>query len=175
MTAQVTARAVRGRFVRHAPHDSDPLHRPEPPPDGRWQRGELVGGLYLADEPATAWAEWYRHLAERGLPPEHAIPHDLHVWAVDVELADLSTGARLAAIGLPSPRPGRRTWASYQRVGEQLWRDGWAGVCAPSAARPEHMVICLFVGPWPPAGANPLPGATISVTAAPPPPRGMRT
>jgi hypothetical protein len=30
---------------------------------------------YLADESATAIAEWCRLLAERGLPPARAIPH----------------------------------------------------------------------------------------------------
>lgn len=120
MAAEVNARAVRGRFFRHAPHRSDPLKRPDPEPDGRWQRGDVVRGLYLADEPDTAWAEWYRSLAERGLPPDQAIPHDLHVWALDVRVADLGKGERLAVVGLQPPRPGRRTWApsprSFQRV-----------------------------------------------------------
>jgi hypothetical protein len=31
---------------------------------------------YLADESASAIAEWYRLLAERGLSPARAIPHD---------------------------------------------------------------------------------------------------
>jgi len=64
-----------------------------------------VRGLYLADSAATAIAEWYRFLAERGLPPSRAIPHDHHVWRVELELADLSTAERLAAVGLPPPRP----------------------------------------------------------------------
>ena len=35
-----------------------------PAPDGRWQRGKQVAGLYLAEDPDTVWAEWYRALAE---------------------------------------------------------------------------------------------------------------
>jgi hypothetical protein len=50
--------AVVGVFYRHLPHQGDPLWRAIPPRDGRWQRGDVVDGLYLADEPDTAWAEW---------------------------------------------------------------------------------------------------------------------
>jgi RES domain-containing protein len=83
--------AVSGEWIRHAPHRSDLLGRAIEPTDGRWQRGEVVRGLYLADDPATAVAEWYRYLAERGLPPSVAIPHDHHLWRVDASVADLST------------------------------------------------------------------------------------
>ena len=61
--------AVAGEWIRHAPHRSELLGRAAEPTDGRWQRGEAVRALYLADESATAIAEWYRLLAERGLPP----------------------------------------------------------------------------------------------------------
>jgi uncharacterized damage-inducible protein DinB len=74
----VDAVAVDGTWIRHAPHRSSLLGRAAEPTDGRWQRGETVRGLYLADERATAVAEWYRLLTERGLPPARAIPHDHH-------------------------------------------------------------------------------------------------
>ncbi len=93
------------------------------PTDGRWQRAATVRGLYLADEAATAVAEWYRRLAELGLPPEHSVPDDHHVWRVDLMLADLSTRDRLAAIRLSPPQPARRTWPAFQQLGEDLWRD----------------------------------------------------
>ncbi len=48
--------------------------------DGRWRHGTVVRALYLADTAQTAIAEWYRYLAERGLPPSQAIPHDHHIW-----------------------------------------------------------------------------------------------
>jgi hypothetical protein len=83
--------AVQGEWIRHAPHRSSLLGRAGELTDGRWQRGEIVRGLYVADEPATAIAEWYRLLAERGLPPARAIPHDHHVWELELQLADLST------------------------------------------------------------------------------------
>jgi hypothetical protein len=60
--------AVSGEWSRHGPHRSDLFGRATDPTDGRWQRGGVVRGLYLADEPATAVAERYRYLAERGLP-----------------------------------------------------------------------------------------------------------
>jgi RES domain-containing protein len=108
------------------------LGRAAEPTDGRWQRGEIVRGLYLANEPATAIAEWYRLLAERGLPPARAIHHDHHVWELKLQLADLSTPECLARLNLETPRPGRRTWAPFQAVGEQLFREGFAGILAPS-------------------------------------------
>ena len=75
--------AVCGEWIRHAPHRSDLLGRSPEPTDGRWQRSELIRGLYLADEPHTAIAEWYRYLAELGLPFSAATPHDHHVWRID--------------------------------------------------------------------------------------------
>jgi RES domain-containing protein len=142
--------------------------------DGRWQRGEAVRALYLADESATAIAEWYRLLAERGLPPARAIPHDHHIWEIHLELVDLSTPERLARLGLDAPRPGRRTWPPYQAVGEQLFRVGYAGILAPSAARPQALIGAIFDrGAWPPDGCRPI--TAIEITEAPPPPTGMTT
>jgi hypothetical protein len=87
--------AVDGEWIRHAPHRSSLLGRASEATDGRWQQGDVVRALlYLADEPATTIAEWYRLLAERGLPPGRAIPHDHHVWQLDLQLADLSTADR---------------------------------------------------------------------------------
>jgi RES domain-containing protein len=164
--------AVSGEWIRHAPHRSDLLGRSPEPTDGRWQHGELVRGLYLADEPDTAVAEWYRYLAERGLPPSAAM-HDHHVWRVDMTVADLRTTERLAAVGLRPPRPTRRDWPRYQGIGRALWRDGWHGVLAPSAARPAANAICIFCEEWPPSGCKPL--RTIEIPEAPPPPTGMTT
>jgi RES domain-containing protein len=166
--------AVHGEWIRHAPHRSSLLGRAAEPTDGRWQRGEIVRGLYLADERATAIAEWYRLLAERGLPPARAIPHDHHVWELDLQLADLSTPERLALLKLETPQPGRRTWAPFQAVGEQLFRDGFAGILAPSAARPHALISCIFdLGAWPPDGCRPI--EAIEITEVPAPPTGMTT
>jgi RES domain-containing protein len=46
-----------------------PNGRAATPTDGRWQHGAVVPGLYLAEDTATAVAEWYRLLAELGTPP----------------------------------------------------------------------------------------------------------
>ncbi len=74
-------------------------------------------------------------------------------------MADLGDGDRLARVGLALPAPGRKTWRPYQTVGEQLWREGWAGLVAPSAARPEGRVLCVFVDD---------PGATTRSAVRPP-------
>ena len=104
----VESTSVTGRWWRHIPTGGDILHRPTDPADGRWQRGEVVEGLYLAESPDTAWAEWYRALAEAGVPPRQGLPRDL--WACEVSLpkvADLTDDARLARVGLPTLTPRR--------------------------------------------------------------------
>jgi len=111
---------------------------PIPPPDGRWQHGSVVAALYLADSEASAWAEHYRGLTERGLPPAEGFPRNL--WRCEVSLArvaDLSSPERLAAVGLSAPRPMHLDWPPFQLVGERLFAEGWAAVLAPSAARPD--------------------------------------
>ena len=153
----------------------DPLELRDPPPNGRWQRGDVVAATYLADSEETVWAEWYRALAERGLPPRVWLPCEL--WRLEVEvdgIADLSTRERLEALGLKMPRPAHRTWPPYQEVGERLHDDGFSGLIAPSAARAEGRVLCLFRGEDPPAGLRPL-GPPRTVSEPPVPPHGLRT
>jgi RES domain-containing protein len=162
-----------GEWIRHAPHRSDLLGRAATPTDGRWQHGAVVPGLYLAQDTATAAAEWYRFLAELGIPPSRAVPHDHHVWRLNLELADLSSARQLASVGLPPPRPGRATWPPYQDVGEALWREGWAGLLAPSAARPDGRIACIFASHWPPEHCTPI--RANEITETPPPPQGMTT
>jgi RES domain-containing protein len=174
MRVDVDPVRVAGRWYKHAAPGSPPLPERDPPPDSRWQRGSIVDAVYLADEPDTAWAEWYRHLAELGLPPARQMPRDLWTWRLDAELADLSNAARLARVGLPVPRPGRRTWPAFQAVGEGLHRHGWSGLVAPSAARPGQRIVCLFRVGGRVAGATPAAGPQ-PVTEVPVPPRGMTT
>jgi hypothetical protein len=74
--------------------------------------------------------EWYRHLAEAGLPPSKQMPRSLWTWEVRAEVADLASEERLDRVGLEPPVPGRRTWLAYQQIGEALFRQGWAGLIA---------------------------------------------
>lgn len=174
MSLDVAAVAVRGHWVRHTYPGSQPLPERDPPPDNRWQRGEIVDALYLADGEDTAWAEWYRHLAERAIPPLAQMPRELWTWQVDVEVVDLSSSEKLAAVGLDPPAPHRGDWRAYQRVGEQLSRDGWAGLVAPSAARMGGRVLCLFRDENGVRGAYSLPSPR-RVSDPPAPPIGLRT
>jgi RES domain-containing protein len=129
----VEAVVVTGSWWRHTPHGGDPLFLGDPPSDGRWQRGAVVSALYFADSEETAWAEWYRALAELAIPPARQMPRDLWRWDVDAsDVADLSDDQELAAVGLGRPEPGQRTWPAFQAIGEGLWREGHRGVLAPS-------------------------------------------
>lgn len=165
---------VKGVWFRHVPAGGAPLHRPKPPSDARWQRGEVVEGFYLADSEETAWAEWYRVLAELAIPPLRQLPRDL--WRFDVNVrrvADLSSTERLARVGLEPALPDRRQWPAYQRAGEALFAQGWAGILYRSAARPDGRALCLFR-----RGAR-LAGVRAKrppkrVAEPPVPPRGLR-
>jgi RES domain-containing protein len=166
---------VKGQWVKHVAPGLDPLSQRVPPPDNRWQRGTVVGAIYLAHEADTAWAEWYRHLAELGLPPTRQMPRELWTWDVDLTVADLSTESRLGRVGLALPRPRSGEWPPFQRVGEALAAEGWNGLLSVSAARPAHEVICLFRardGSVP--GAAPV-GKPVLVHEPPAPPTGMTT
>jgi RES domain-containing protein len=109
---KVAAVTVKGRWVKHTYPGSPPLPERDPPPDNRWQRGDVVDALYLADSEATAWAEWYRHLAERMIPPLAQMPRELWTWQVNVKVADLSTPKKLAVVGLDPPSPVQDSWTS---------------------------------------------------------------
>ena len=77
-------------------------------------------------------------------------------------------------VGVSPPTPARKRWPTYQAVGEQLWRESWAGLIAPSAARPDSLILCLFVADPANLPADPVPPPT-TVAEPPPPPTGMRT
>jgi RES domain-containing protein len=172
---QPPAATIRGNWWRHTPAGADPWQRPTVAASNRWQRGDVVPAIYLADSPQTAWAEWYRHLAERALPPMQALPRELWRWAVESDrVADLRPAGVLMAHGLGAPRPGREDWPRFQRAGEALHHAGWAALIAASAARPEGQVLCVFRAAERPAGLEPCPPPE-RVEAPPAPPRGMTT
>lgn len=167
---------VGGVFFRHVPAGGAPLFRPDPPADGRWQRGEMVEGFYLAADEQTAWAEWYRALAELAVPPMRQMPRDLWRFEVDLEgIADLSDVGGLEAVGLPRPVPSRRQWPRFQAVGEALAESGWRGILYPSAARSESEVaLCVFRRGGDLVGIEPL-GPPTRYDEPPAPPSGLRT
>ncbi len=56
-------------------------------------------GFCLADSPETAWAEWYRALAELGLRPEQQLPRNLWKLRVDIErVADCQQEPKSASL-----------------------------------------------------------------------------
>jgi hypothetical protein len=69
VAARVQRVSVAGSWWRQIPYGADPLWLAHPPSSGRWQQGTTVAAIYLADDEPTAWAEWYRVLAEVALRP----------------------------------------------------------------------------------------------------------
>ena len=178
MALDVDPLEISGSFQRHVPAGGDPRWRPAEgdAPDNRWQRGEVVDALYLSDSDATMWSEWFRWLAEAGIPPQESLPRDIWRFEVQITVANLSDADRLARVGLGLPRPGRTTWPPYQAAGEQLAAEGWAGLLVPSAARlSEGLNLVVFLPERViPDNVSPIP-PPITVAEVPPPPRGMKT
>jgi RES domain-containing protein len=175
VASRVQRVSVAGSWWRQTPYGSDPLWLASPPSTGRWQHGNKLAAIYLADEEPTAWAEWYRGIAELGLPPTRVMPRDLWRWTIAVnDIADLSTPAKLARLDLPPLRPSRRNWLPFQTVGEQLHSEGYRGVLYPSAARPDRQALCLFREGIVIPGADPVRPPTTH-RDPPAPPTGMRT
>jgi RES domain-containing protein len=161
-----------GVWYRHVRGGGDPLGLPAGDAQGRWQRAREIGALYLADNPDTAWGEFYRGLAEHGIPPALRMPRDL--WRYEValtEVADLTDRDALAALGLPTTIPDSTQWPAFQAVGERLARAGVQAVLYESAARPGHRCLCVFA----PALDRLSALDREHFVALPAPPRGMRT
>jgi RES domain-containing protein len=168
---------VAGTWLRHIPAGGAALYRPPTPADGRWQRGAAVEGIYLAAEEATAWAEWYRWLAELEIEPLRGLPRELWSYRTNLRsVADLTSAEALAALDLPTAEPMRAQWPAFQDVGERLHAAGCEGVLYRSAARPGGLCLCVFRAT--PADVverlEPLPPPR-RVTRPPAPPRGLRT
>jgi RES domain-containing protein len=167
--------AIHGSFVRHIPHGGNPLYQPPHPAHGRWQHGDMIEAWYLADEPATAWAEWYRALAGTGLPPARALPRDLWRWRIDLgRVALLDSEERLERVSLPMALPTQQQWPACQDVGDALHQEGYEALLVVSAARPEHRNLVVFRTNREVTGCRPLPPPT-EIADAPPVPSGMRT
>ncbi len=163
---------VTGSWHRHVRTGGDPLALPPAGAAGRWQRAEAIGAVYLADSAATAWAEFYRAVAEMGVGPADLMPRD--PWRYDVALSavcDLRTKAALADVGLPAAEPDRDQWPAFQRVGEGLASDGAEAILWRSAARPADVCLCVFA----PALGVVRALECVRVDDPPPPPRGLRT
>jgi RES domain-containing protein len=173
----VASLPVSGTWMRHTPAGAGPLERPPVPADGRWQRGSVIEGVYLAAEEATVWAEWYRWLAEHEIEPMRALPRQLWRYRANLRnVADLTAPAALTALGLPETQPSREQWPAFQDVGEQLHASGFEGLLYHSAAHRDGVCLCAFRTS--PAGLarklKPLEGPK-HVQRPPAPPRGLRT
>ncbi len=167
--------SLSGTWFRHITAGGDVYYQSPEPADNRWQRGAVVEALYFADSEETAWAEWYRYLAEAALPPQQGLPRDLWRWEVSLpNVADLTDDDRLARVALPRLQPTRLQWPTFQPVGEQLNVDGWPALVSASAARPEGRALCVFRTAREVPGTRPEPPPT-TVNDPPVVPTGMRT
>jgi RES domain-containing protein len=167
---------VAGTWWRVNHPGGDPLRWTDEPADGRWERGATVRALYLADSAETAWAEWFRHTSELGVPPQKRMPRDLWRFHVDLDrVADLTAPGELAKRGVRNLSPSRRQWSRTQPIGERAWRQGFAALLAPSAARADGLVLVVFrTEPGSIAGVRPIKPAK-RVSDLPALPTGLRT
>jgi hypothetical protein len=130
------------------------------------------------------WRVWWRRAGERELrcilmtawdpigvgdAPEAWDEYDSYVGGVGrrlLEAADPDRAAEAVAGYLDrGPSRGCRA-ADADPVSADLGllsagrpaavEEGWAGIVAPSAARPKSLIACVFMIDWPPTGCNPL-------------------
>jgi RES domain-containing protein len=171
----VDAIEIDATWWRHIPAGAEVLHKPSLAHDNRWQRAVAVDAFYLSDSAETAYAEWYRTLARLRTPVLEALPFDLVRFHVVLDrVADLSDVERLARVGLPAPRPGTAGWSAFQTVGEQLHDAGFEGLVAPTDARPDHLLLCIFRPEASVPGVRPL-TPVVRLEAPPLVPIGMST
>jgi RES domain-containing protein len=167
---------VTGTWWRVGRPSADPLALTPEPADGRWQRGEVIRAIYFADTPETAWAEWYRHSAELGVPPQSRLPRAVYRFTVDVaDIADLTEPRVLKRHGFGSLAPTRRQWPTTQPVGEAYFAAGRRGILVPSAAHVDGRVLVIFrPNARRPSGIRSA-GRPKVVNVLPPLPTGLRT
>ena len=164
---------VRGAWSRHVRAGEAGLASGRGGRGGRFHRPGQPA-VYLADSDATAWAEWYRWLAEQAYPPEQGLPRDLHRMAVDLDtVIDLSSAAARRTAGVPERmRPAHSQWAAFQDKADEFRAAGAQGVLYSSAARTRSLCLCVFEAGL--AGLR-IEGEPVRVLAPPAPPRGLRT
>lgn len=164
---------VDGTWLRHVHPSVDALGVGRSRHGGRFNPPS-VPALYLADSEPTAWAEWYRWLAEEGRSPADFVPRDLYRVSVDLlEVVDLSSMTARRQAGLPTRlRPSRAQWPAFQAVGERIASSGAQGILYSSAVRGRAKCLCVFE-----AGLArlQLDGPPRRVVDPPAPPRGLRT
>jgi RES domain len=137
--------------MRHVPAGGEALTTRRRGTEGRFHRpGEIA--LYLADEPETAWGEWYRALAERAQAPNDDVPRDLHRISVSLDqVVDLSTAAARTTAGLPTRmRPAASHVATRRRssgLATPVRRPARAPMAAQSAAPPRELKSRILHGP----------------------------
>ena len=111
---------------------------------GRWNPPESFATIYFADSVETCAAEFLRMAEAQGLPPRSFRPRSLHVVeAEEVELLDLSSEQRLAAVDLRLGDVIADERSHCQDVGEGAYFLGMQGVNAPSATS-RGFVIAVF-------------------------------
>ena len=66
MPANIPAVSTTGVWYRHVRAGAPPMPG-HPAADGRWQRGEQLAGLYLAEDAETVWAARARRARREGV------------------------------------------------------------------------------------------------------------
>ena len=165
--------SVTGTWSRHVLAGADGLAPSRSANGGRFNAPGQPA-LYLADTDGTAWAEWYRWLAEWGELPANHLPRYLYRIIVDLEqVVDASSAAARRKLGLPiRMRPSSGQWSAFRAVGERLAAEGADAILYASAARTRSLCLCVFE---PGLSGLRIESEPVRVIAPPPPPCGLRT
>lgn len=116
---------------------------------GRWNRPGGSAAIYLADSLPTCVAEFRRLADGQGRGVASLLPRELHHIALDgVQVADLAAPDALKTAGLGRDDIVAPDWTKCQRAGEAAAREGFSGLCAPSATGVGRVFV-LFEANFP--------------------------
>jgi RES domain-containing protein len=137
--------SVAGSWWRQTPYGPDPLWLASPPSGGRWQRGDGIAAIYLADEESTAWG--------RVVPIARGDRTTTHPWHAPRPMAVDDRRQRCRRPLHPSQARTGRFAHSPPNSGDlgtipssrgDSAHQGHRGILYPSAARPDHQALCPF-------------------------------
>lgn len=112
---------------------------------GRWNPPNSFPVLYLALDPPTAGAEFYRRAEREDRPPEDLLPRRLYRYRIELgAVLDLTGQDELTQAGLSPTDISSDDLSRCQAVGEAAHYLGFEGIRAPSATSAGGNLAVFF-------------------------------